>query len=310
MSLQGTLTAWGIAKRLMARPRDLRADDEIYERTLTRLLSPDGGKLESTPVFLASAGWRSGSTLLQRLLCSDPRCIVWGEPLYRASVLPRLVRLVEAMSQYETYDTHEMAPQEFASDRWLAEASPPLTAMGDALRQFLISMFAKPTAADAGATAPLWGVKEVRWGFRELRLLDTLLPGARFVLLVRNPMDAYESFIQHYPNVWYREYPDAPVATPLAFGRHWASIGRDFLRLRDRPNYVLVRYEDVISDPTSFASLMDSHLGIQIETSVLDLRLTGLGHQKRIRHRTPSAPARWIVRRVTAVPARELGYEV
>ena len=32
------------------------------------------------PIFLLSAGWRSGSTLLQRLIMSDPRVLIWGEP--------------------------------------------------------------------------------------------------------------------------------------------------------------------------------------------------------------------------------------
>ncbi|MDO9635465.1 MAG: hypothetical protein Q7I95_00765, partial [Thiobacillus sp.] len=32
------------------------------------------------PIFLLSAGWRSGSTLLQRLVMSDKRVLIWGEP--------------------------------------------------------------------------------------------------------------------------------------------------------------------------------------------------------------------------------------
>ena len=34
----------------------------------------------TSPIFLFSAGWRSGSTLLQRLVMSDKQVLIWGEP--------------------------------------------------------------------------------------------------------------------------------------------------------------------------------------------------------------------------------------
>ena len=45
-----------------------------------------GGK----PVFALASIWRSGSTLLQRLLCSDPDILLWGEPYGDAGFLPGL----------------------------------------------------------------------------------------------------------------------------------------------------------------------------------------------------------------------------
>ncbi|MEO0535490.1 MAG: hypothetical protein AAF215_16660 [Cyanobacteria bacterium P01_A01_bin.123] len=32
-----------------------------------------------SPIFVFSAGWRSGSTLLQRLVMSDKSVVIWGE---------------------------------------------------------------------------------------------------------------------------------------------------------------------------------------------------------------------------------------
>src|SRR3954454_6805561 len=40
------------------------------------------------PVFVLAAGWRSGSTLLQRALLSH--CFVWGEPFGHAGLLERM----------------------------------------------------------------------------------------------------------------------------------------------------------------------------------------------------------------------------
>ena len=34
-----------------------------------------------SPIFLLATGWRTGSTLLQRILVTDPHLLLWGEPL-------------------------------------------------------------------------------------------------------------------------------------------------------------------------------------------------------------------------------------
>jgi hypothetical protein len=33
---------------------------------------------DDQPIFVCAVGWRSGSTLLQRLLMTDPSVLVWG----------------------------------------------------------------------------------------------------------------------------------------------------------------------------------------------------------------------------------------
>src|SRR5258708_2685540 len=36
---------------------------------------------DECPIFLLATGWRSGSTLLQRIVSTDPNVLLWGEPL-------------------------------------------------------------------------------------------------------------------------------------------------------------------------------------------------------------------------------------
>ena len=45
--------------------------------------------LEKGPVFLFSAGWRSGSTLLQRLITHGGEVMMWGEPFGALDALTR-----------------------------------------------------------------------------------------------------------------------------------------------------------------------------------------------------------------------------
>src|ERR1700733_4765534 len=42
------------------------------------------------PVFVLAAGWRGGSTLLQRMLLKH--CLVWGEPYGSSALLERLAQ--------------------------------------------------------------------------------------------------------------------------------------------------------------------------------------------------------------------------
>ena len=44
------------------------------------------------PVFVCGLGWRSGSTLVQRALMTDPGLLVWGEPMDIVFYLERLTQ--------------------------------------------------------------------------------------------------------------------------------------------------------------------------------------------------------------------------
>jgi hypothetical protein len=46
------------------------------------------------PVLVCSAGCISGSTLLQRMLMTDPSILVWSEPMDRLGVLAHLTDIV------------------------------------------------------------------------------------------------------------------------------------------------------------------------------------------------------------------------
>ena len=44
-------------------------------------LAPPPSTLKYSPLFILSAGWRSGSTLLQRLIISAKGVVIWGNLL-------------------------------------------------------------------------------------------------------------------------------------------------------------------------------------------------------------------------------------
>ena len=58
------------------------------------------GSTGEQPIFLLAAGWRSGSTLLQRLLMSDPAVLLWGEPYDECGIVQALAQTVVAVQKW------------------------------------------------------------------------------------------------------------------------------------------------------------------------------------------------------------------
>src|SRR5882757_9964150 len=50
------------------------------------------------PIFLLATGWRSGSTLLQRILVTDPKVLLWGEPLGEMALVPELAAILSRLA--------------------------------------------------------------------------------------------------------------------------------------------------------------------------------------------------------------------
>ena len=58
-----------------------------------------GGDPGPEPVFLLAAGWRSGSTLVQRLLASSGELLMWGEPYDHCGLIRSLAEGVRPFAE-------------------------------------------------------------------------------------------------------------------------------------------------------------------------------------------------------------------
>ncbi|MDX1650763.1 MAG: sulfotransferase, partial [Myxococcota bacterium] len=134
------------------------------------------------PIFVLAGGWRSGSTLLQRLLCSHPEVMVWGESRGLLDGLRAGWEAVEAVQPLS--EKNRAALEQEGHQGWIALANPPFERFREALRAFFLTYLAEPAAARG---RPRWGFKEVRHDAPVARWLHGLFPEARFVFLVRHP---------------------------------------------------------------------------------------------------------------------------
>jgi len=258
----------------------------------------DGG----SPIFLLSAGWRAGSTLLQRLIMSDPKVLLWGEPYDECGIIQALAQTLKAFRIGWPPKDYYFSGSKPASGDWVANFFPVPAYLQQGHRAFFEKTFAEP-AKHAGAER--WGIKEVRLNVEHAHYLRWVYPNAKFLFLYRNPLDAYQSYCRYGRN-WYDTWPDKPVFTPTAFGRHWRTLAEGFLKGENALGALVVRYEDLIKEDEDLLRSIEQHLKIRMDRSILSNKVgSSVRGGKRAKI---SDLEKALLRREVAPVAEELGY--
>jgi hypothetical protein len=215
------------------------------------------------PLLIFSAGWRSGSTMLQRIITASGKSLVWGE------AGGALDRLADAFACYEQMlgpggqrfkhgfggnGTKEYLDFKAAGkdgfNKWIACMNPPLDTFTESFRQFIEGIYARQ-AAELGYEG--WGVKEVQSGQEAAHFLRALYPDALFIFLVRHPVACLTSIKRHN----WLDHPKDPKALEY-YANHWVRLANDF---RQVDFGKLVKYEDLVSSPETQEQL-GAYLGI------------------------------------------------
>jgi hypothetical protein len=225
------------------------------------------------PVFLLAAGWRSGSTLLQRLLLKN--CLVWGEPYGSSAWLAHLAqplkRFAENWPEPHFFIGHPYWQGEMRG-KWVANLYPELQDLLEAHLSFFRRLLGDPSR-ERGFQR--WGLKEVRYGIEHACYLRWLFPRAKFLLLIRNPYECWASYRRHN-FIAVRFWPEPPVLAPEQFGALWLELAGQFTMRSQEVGGLVVRYEEIIA-PTFDPGPVQDYVGFPLDLLARDHRLGSVG---------------------------------
>lgn len=243
-ALCGTADARRLHADHRAEPATISAGIQAIERRW-----PDLDASNDAPIFVLGAGWRTGSTLLQRMITADD-LLMWGEPYSHCALVETIASQVRAFNALWPWSEFFISYHEESNlqNTWIANLYPDIQQLKNAHTAYFDALFADPARH---LNKSQWGVKEVLLTVEHAAYLRWLYPRAKFIFLYRDPYHAWASY-RHWRS-WYRRWPDLPVHTPSAFGRLWQQLTRDFVDNHEKVGGLLVRYEDLGSPATQNA---------------------------------------------------------
>ena len=233
-----------------------------------------------SPVLLTSPTVRSGTTLLQRLLCTSPDALIYGEEIGKDLDLQLQIsssrRLVYGHSRQRFTESLERVVAGDAND-WIPDLMPGIDGYLEALHRgaFAGLEHCRQHAASLGRTT--WGFKYPGWPPHLVRQLFDHLPGTRVVYLVRPLADTARS-----AKAWGTIADEAGLQ---AFCTQWAQ-GVAFMQQWRQSHPVLVlAFDELVAQPAPTLARLQDFLGIRaMDAGVLEHRINSLTQGLDTRH--------------------------
>ena len=262
---------------------------------------PDKGQdtaSQEAPVFIFSAGWGSGSTLLQRLLISSGELVIWGEPVDEAFPIHRLSQMIDPVRGTWPPPDHfrEGADPKNLSSEWIANYAPEMPVYKQAHTQFISHWLSN------GGQHERWGMKEVRLTIDHAVYLKWLYPNAKFLFIYRDVMASYLS-IRRKP--WLSVWPNHVATDIVSFAHHWKHLLEGYLDRHVEVEGMLVKFEDLISGEIACESIAEYAGLSSMDASILEQKIGA----RSTRRKPLILPERIILNSVTGSLRKRVGYQ-
>ncbi len=228
------------------------------------------------PLIVTSPLQRSGTTLLQRLLCSAPNTLIYGE---RAAQELEFFLSIYAYKVQEYGVRREANRQALARvlqgdvNDWILELTPDADGYLRAIQQAAFAGIAYCREFALANDRPVWGFKYPAWSPTVLQTLRRLMPRARLLFIVRDLVPALRSAkAQHMVD----------TETQLRqLCQSWQAGTSYIAELGDDPGVLAVRYEDLTDRPSeTLRVIADFSHAEGLDHSVLDHRINVLPGQQ------------------------------
>lgn len=231
-----------------------------------------GDPRELAPLLVTSPTVRSGTTLLQRLLCSSANALVYGEEIGKDLDLQLQIaaarRMVYEGSQPRFSSSLQRVLDGDGND-WLVDLMPDVDGYLAALQAGTFAGLAYCRDHATAAGRPLWGFKYPGWPPHLTRLLFEQLPATRVVFIVRGLADTARS-----AKAWGAVDGEAGMQ---AFCAQWLA-NLAFMRQWQRDHAVLMLpFETLVHDPEQALDLLRGFVPLEgLHDGVLGHRINNL----------------------------------
>jgi sulfotransferase family protein len=261
-----------------------RVDLATIRGRRTALPAPDGSGPD--PVLVTSLG-RSGSSWLMRLLVTHPEIVgdpAWPHELSATGLELRTLRRlaetphgVDAPSSFDFPEGGSWWQSSYALDApgvrdWLASGRVELLAQG--ARAGVRGVHTAIAEVQGRPRPALFAEKAVPGA--QARLVRELFPLARELVLVRDFRDVLASMYAFDAKRGYAGFGRDQVASEAAFVRRIAALADALHAVTvERPDAVVVRYEELVASPVEVLASVFSSLGV--DPGVAARVVTGAG---------------------------------
>ena len=221
------------------------------------------------PVIITSPIVRSGTTLLQRLICSAENGLIYGESC--ANELQVYLHLYSSkmmINHYREQEQDEMleAVLQGNTGEWIADLMPPSKLFNEQLENSCFGMmkFFRSYAESQGR--PVWGAKMAGWNPAVLHSFLSMIPNCKIIYITRDPGECLRS--AKAVNMVY----DMEGAQYLL--QQWQT-GMQFLASKSQETRILpVSYEELMANPEAEIAKIADFTGAKgIDHSVMGVKL-------------------------------------
>lgn len=260
---------------------------------------PDTTRAGAAPLLVTSPTIRSGSTLVQRLLCSAPGALVYGEEIgkdleFQLQVLATR-RLVCGQGRAR-FDQALARVLDGQADDWIIDLMPDMGRYLGALEQGALAGLDACGAHAASVGRPTWGFKYPGMAPVALSLLAELRPGLRVVYVLRDLAATLRS-----AKAW-GALPD-PAST-RRFCEDWVAHQRFVHGWRARLPVLVLRHEAWATGPGRAIDRLRAFAGVGApDPGVLARRINGPAGEA-YREPLPLSPEEqaWVASATAAAP--------
>ncbi|QBF81853.1 hypothetical protein EXU30_03430 [Shewanella maritima] len=213
-------------------------------------------------VFIFSACWRTGSTLIQRFLNTSDDLLIWGEPNY---LLPFHNAFTKSVAHFKAVEWQHTSLEELGFQKaWIPVLNPKSQQLLEGYRAFFNTTYGGQLAQYGKRR---WGFKEVRQNaYQHAEMMKTLFPDCKIIFHYRNPYEVYESLLSTDFHQSFND-PYQPI-------RFWANNMKDFIDTAkiERLGAIVIAHEDFVDEVKSMSEMekVASFAGVKLTTTMVE----------------------------------------